>query len=58
MEEEQSIVVTELAEEKRDMSYAWQAKNEHEAKNLIGWLKDHGITAKAVGKSYFKDWES
>jgi hypothetical protein len=27
---------------------AWLAQNEREAKNLVGWLKDNGVTAQAV----------
>ena len=27
---------------------AWLAQNEREAKNLVGWLKDNGVTARAV----------
>jgi len=51
------IVVTELADQKRDMLYAWQARSEDEASNLVKYLRDHGIVAKTVELSYFKGWD-
>lgn len=50
------IVVTKLADQKRDLRLCWQATSENEAENLVKYLADHGIEAKTVSISYCKDW--
>lgn len=52
-----NIVVTEKAETAKSVELCWQARNEQEALNLVQWLKDHGIKAKAVELMYCKNYK-